>query len=186
MATYEPGIWERSTAGFPAGNVPEGLPSDYLAAIALLGPGEGPIGTSYLRLYPVEELTALNEAYAVSEFYPGLTIFGSNGGGEAYAFKDGTPPSVVRVPFIPLSPALAVSVGGSFSELIHALNEEGEAEPGINSSLLGLEIHEVKPVALGGSPTDPENKVYLAPPKHAELCVFWNRLYRRLEAERGT
>jgi hypothetical protein len=183
---YEPGIWECSTAGFPAGTVPEHLPSDYLAGIAHLGPGEGPTGASYLRLYPVEELAARNEAYAVSEFYPGLNIFGSNGGGEAYAFMKGTPPSVVRVPFIPLSPAFAVSVGGSFSELIQTLTEEGEAEPGINSSLLGLEIHEVKPVVLGGSPTDPENKVYVAPPKHAELSVFWNRLYRRLKAEGGT
>ena len=43
----------------------------------------------------------------------------------------------------------------------------------------GLEIHEIKPVKFGGSPTDIANKIALAPEKHAGYTVFWNNLLRR-------
>jgi len=31
---------------------------------------------------------------------------------------------------------------------------------------------------MGGSPTDPENQVYVPLPKYAEVCRFWNEAYR--------
>lgn len=37
----------------------------------------------------------------------------------------------------------------------------------------GMEIHEIHPVKLGGSPTDLSNKVYLSKPDHLLFNIFW-------------
>jgi len=42
------------------------------------------------------------------------------------------------------------------------------------------EIIEVQPVILGGSPTDPSNKVILNRQQHIEAVRYWNRLLREL------
>ena len=47
-------------------------------------------------------------------------------------------------------------------------------------SLAGKEIHEIKPVILGGSPTDPANKTLLTRQQHIEAVRYWNRLIRDL------
>jgi hypothetical protein len=44
----------------------------------------------------------------------------------------------------------------------------------------GKQIHEIQPVKYGGSPTDPANKIALAPQEHAQYTTWWNRLQRRL------
>lgn len=49
-----------------------------------------------------------------------------------------------------------------------------------NPSLEGLEIHEIKPVKFGGSPTDPLNKIYLTPEDHAQLTNWWRALQKLL------
>lgn len=45
----------------------------------------------------------------------------------------------------------------------------------------GKQIHEIKPVKFGGSPTDPANKVALTPKEHAQYTAFWNRLMRQIQ-----
>jgi hypothetical protein len=61
-------------------------PTDYLDVLHFSTDGEGLIQQSYLRLYSIEALISLNEAYQVIRFAPGLVIFGSNGSGEAFGF----------------------------------------------------------------------------------------------------
>lgn len=63
------------------------LPSDFKRFLKLSNGGEGPIGTnSYLQLWRVEQIPSRNDDYGVAEFAPGIVIFGTDGGGEAYAF----------------------------------------------------------------------------------------------------
>jgi hypothetical protein len=81
------------------------FPADYVAFMLESDGGEGRLGLgAYIALYPVGELLAKNKAYAVDEFAPGLVLFGSDGGGIAFAFdKRRVPAELVEVPFIPMS-----------------------------------------------------------------------------------
>jgi hypothetical protein len=47
----------------------------------------------------------------------------------------------------------------------------------------GKELFEVQPVIVGGSPTDPANKVYLTREEHIEAVQYWNRLITNLRKE---
>jgi hypothetical protein len=49
-----------------------------------------------------------------------------------------------------------------------------------------MEIFEIKPVRLGGSPTDPKNKVALSRQQHIEAVRYWNRIIRNLKASAST
>jgi len=44
----------------------------------------------------------------------------------------------------------------------------------------GLEIVEIKPVILGGSPTDPANKARLTRSQHIEAVRYWNKIIQDL------
>ncbi|MGO4500081.1 SMI1/KNR4 family protein [Paenibacillus sp. 2RAB27] len=77
------------------------FPKDYIDFMIRFNGGEGIIGNSYLVLWSSEELVEDNEGYAVKEFADGLVLFGSDGGGTAYAFDsryENMP--IVEVPFI--------------------------------------------------------------------------------------
>lgn len=41
--------------------------------------------------------------------------------------------------------------------------------------LKGMEIFEITPIILGGSPTDPTNKTALTRQQHIEACRYWNQ-----------
>ena len=48
----------------------------------------------------------------------------------------------------------------------------------------GKEIFEIKPVILGGSPTDLANKTLLSREDHIKAVTYWNRLIAGLRAKR--
>jgi hypothetical protein len=156
----------------------EAVPAEYLAAVRKYGGHEGFLGQNYLRLYRYTELITLNKAYGVPEYAPELFFFGSDAGEEAYAFGIGTG-KVFMVPFIPLDVEHAQLIGNDFRHFVRRLAESGPAT-NPNPSQLGLDLYAKQPIVLGGSPTDPANRVLVAPPKHAELAVYWNKVYRRL------
>src|ERR1044072_7362040 len=62
------------------------LPDDYARFLQQTNGGEGFLGNAYVILWRVEELIEMNKAYEVTEYAPGLFLFGSDGGGEAFAF----------------------------------------------------------------------------------------------------
>jgi hypothetical protein len=62
------------------------LPDDYAGFLQRANGGEGFIGNAYVIFWPVEELLEMNRVYHVAEYAPGLFIFGSDGGGEGFAF----------------------------------------------------------------------------------------------------
>jgi len=49
----------------------------------------------------------------------------------------------------------------------------------------GKEIFEIKPVILGGNPTDPNNKVILDRQQHIQAVRYWNEVVRSLRTRSG-
>lgn len=85
--------------------------------------GEGPIGAAgYAMLWHASELPLFNTEYEVETYAPGLILFGSDGGGEAFAFDARTRKmSVVQVPFVGLDLELAQELSDSFWGFLVAL-----------------------------------------------------------------
>ena len=62
------------------------LPKRYCIFLKNKNGGEGFIGTQYLILWKAEEIVQFNKDYEVDKYAPGLLLFGSDGGGEGFAF----------------------------------------------------------------------------------------------------
>ena len=64
------------------------LPDDYLEFMSEHNGGEGPIGkNSCGRFYRMEELQEVNDGYEVGKWWPGHIVFGTDGGGELWAYN---------------------------------------------------------------------------------------------------
>jgi len=50
--------------------------------------------------------------------------------------------------------------------------------------LAGMEIFEITPVILGGSPTDPANKAVINRQQHIEGVRYWNKIISDLRKQR--
>ncbi|RCS56437.1 SMI1/KNR4 family protein [Parvibium lacunae] len=101
------------------------LPTDYKEFLEKANGGEGFIGENYLILWTAEELAQFNNEYEVQDYAPGLVLFGSDGGGEGYAFDARTTPApIVQVPFIGMDLMYARQMAGSFSEFVSKLAEK--------------------------------------------------------------
>jgi hypothetical protein len=96
------------------------LPHDYRAFLHASNGGEGLLGENYVALWKAEDLAPLNAGYEVARDAPGLLLFGSDGGGEAYAFDTRESPwVVVQVPFIGMGDVdSAIPRGSSFTEFL--------------------------------------------------------------------
>lgn len=98
------------------------FPDDYAQFILGANGGEGFIGSDvYLILWPIEDLLRLNNAYEVAAYAPGLLLFGSDGGGEAFAFDTHSRGSVVSVPFVGMDRGLARPMGSNFQEFLESI-----------------------------------------------------------------
>jgi len=98
------------------------LPRDYLDFLRQHNGGEGFIGDRYIVLWKAEELADFNREYEVGKYAPGILLFGSNGGGEAYGFdtRSAAMP-IVRVPFIGMELRYATPVAKDFPDLFAQL-----------------------------------------------------------------
>jgi hypothetical protein len=98
------------------------LPEDYATFLHETDGGEGFVGNAYVVLWRISELIELNRAYQVDKYARGLLLFGSNGGGEAFAFdtRDAAR-RVVRVPFIGMAFEEAISMAADFSAFLYEL-----------------------------------------------------------------
>jgi cell wall assembly regulator SMI1 len=164
------------------------LPEDYKTFLLEHNGGDGFIGADYVILWKAEELSKFNDGYEVSKYAPGLLVFGSNGDGDGFAFDTRTSPNLVmQVPFIGMSAADEFRVAGSFNELLERMHEKmvhsSEQPPRSEPKSRGKEIFEVKPVILGGNPTDTENKVALTRDQHMEVVRYWNKVISDLQAQ---
>lgn len=99
------------------------LPPEYVRFLRRANGGEGFVGTAYVILWRVEELVKFNQEYQADEYAPGLFLFGSNGGGEAFAFDSRVPGKpIVSVPFVGMELDEAVPVGENFDGFLHTLS----------------------------------------------------------------
>lgn len=100
------------------------LPDDYCSFLLDANGAEGFVGAEYLILWKAEELERFNREYEVEIYAPGLFLFGSNGGGEGFAFDTrSTPYKVVQVPFIGMELKHANHVADSFLDLIKRMSQ---------------------------------------------------------------
>ena len=119
-------------AGATAGAIAKGeehlgvkLPSDYVEFLKLADGGEGFISKdAYLAVWGIEELPSMNQSYEVQRYAPGLLLFGSDGGGEAYAFDTRDPRwRIVQVPFVGMNHKSARYIATTFSAFLESLSQ---------------------------------------------------------------
>lgn len=97
------------------------LPDEYKQFLQHTNGGEGPIGReSYLQLWRIDDVAAWNADYQVNEFAPGIVLFGSDGGGTAFAFDYRAQPQVISIPFI-FEFEYAEVLGPNFDKFLVAL-----------------------------------------------------------------
>ena len=91
------------------------FPNDYTDFLKISNGAEGFLGDSYINLWSVEDLPTLNESYQVNIYAPGLILFGSNGGGEAFALDTRSETiTYVQVPFIGMDLESIEEISDSF------------------------------------------------------------------------
>jgi hypothetical protein len=97
------------------------LPEGYVQFLEQFNGGEGFIGSAYLILWQIEELPELNKAYQVEEYAPDLLLFGSDGGGEAFAFDTRfAEKPIVSLPFVGMELSSARIVGPDFQAFLES------------------------------------------------------------------
>ena len=100
------------------------LPTEYVQFLEASDGGEGFLGEAYLILWRIGELKEMNKAYQVAEYAPGLLLFGSDGGGEAFAFDLRSGKSgIVSVPFVGMELSLARPLAENFDSFLEALSK---------------------------------------------------------------
>jgi hypothetical protein len=106
------------------------LPPEYVLILKRMNGGCGFVGANYLDMYPVEKLIEYNRGYGANKYAPELFLFGSNGGGEGFAFDRRQPDwPVVMVPFIPLDIHEAVMVASNIAVFFDTLSGRDLAAP---------------------------------------------------------
>ncbi|WP_256753500.1 SMI1/KNR4 family protein [Mesorhizobium sp. Mes31] len=100
------------------------LPKDYTKFLKEHNGGEGFIGDSYIIFFKAEELVDFNREYEVEKYAPGILLFASNGGGEAYGFDthDVEMP-IVRIPFIFMERQSAETIARDLADLFATLGD---------------------------------------------------------------
>lgn len=96
------------------------LPPDYKAFLREANGVEGFVAPeAYLMLWFASDIHSLNGAYTVSEFLPGVTLIGTNGGDTGYGFRfRGGQVEYVSTPLVGMEPATLKAMGASLDELV--------------------------------------------------------------------
>ena len=77
----------------------------------------------WFEIWPDEQMHQWNKEYQVPEYAPGFYGFGSDGGGEMYAF--GPDGGVYVLPFIGMEPKVAVRLAASWGEFESKILKHG-------------------------------------------------------------
>ncbi len=104
----------------------EQLPDDFKEFLMLCNGCEGFIGPdAYVSIWNTEQLVVLSQSYGIQKYVPGLLVFGTDGGEEAYGFDSRTPGlPVVRVPLVGMAWNLALPVAPSFVAFLEQLHSQ--------------------------------------------------------------
>ncbi|MER8753633.1 SMI1/KNR4 family protein [Mesorhizobium sp. M1050] len=100
------------------------LPKDYTDFLKKHNGGEGFVHDSYIIFFKAEELANFNREYQVEKYAPGILLFASNGGGEAYGFDtDDVEMPIVRIPFIFMERQSAETIARDLADLFARLED---------------------------------------------------------------
>lgn len=164
---------------------PVHLPADYMDFMKSNNGLEGLIGDHYLLLWPLEWQKSINQLYGyLDNGQPdSFWIFGSNGSDAAFAFDLADEGRILEIPYVSLYPNESTVIAENFSQFLDkyvgtSLLGVKDAEIG---EISGVQLHRIKPLKFGGSPTDPANVQRLSPEKHAEVSKWW---YEKLKEVR--
>ena len=100
------------------------FPSDYRAMMRRVNGGEAWLGDSYVRIWSVEDFVETTSYFRAHTFPPVFTFFGTNGGGEAFAW-DSRPDRkahYIVIPFIVPEEEAVVPCGNTLSEFFATLH----------------------------------------------------------------
>ncbi|HKV32092.1 MAG TPA: SMI1/KNR4 family protein [Candidatus Dormibacteraeota bacterium] len=99
------------------------LPGDYRAMMHQANGGEAEFGKSWVRIWSVELLVETNAYFRANDFAPGLVFFGTDGGGEAYAWdlRPNRRATYIVIPFIVPEDAAIVPCGDTLEEFVATL-----------------------------------------------------------------
>jgi hypothetical protein len=75
---------------------------------------------SFVVLWPITELVKINQDYQVEDNAPEFFLFGTDGGGEAYAIEKATG-AIFMLPFIVMSKDDAIFMNETFSGFLEQL-----------------------------------------------------------------
>lgn len=165
------------------------LPDDYREFVSINDGTEGFAGDGYMSLWRVSELVELNELSRMAEFARGLTVLGTDGGTEFFGLDRRNDQMVfVKVPVVFAGWEYAEAFGRTFEEFLRTLRGTAKKpaspghggfgfgrkqEPKANPELLGKNVWQIQPVILGGSPTDPKNRMVVPLRDMLKFADFW-------------
>jgi hypothetical protein len=96
------------------------LPKSYVEFLLTANGGERFTPDSYVIFWRLEELVSRNAAYNAAELAPGLFLFGSNGGGEAFGFDTCSETcSIVSIPFVTMDKSDARPAAPDFQAFLN-------------------------------------------------------------------
>jgi hypothetical protein len=109
------------------------FPEDYVEFMLRSDGGEGWLGPNYISLYDLHDVVYKNRLYA--EFSTEFLIFGSDGGGEFFAFDaQSDPMPVVTINMVSFSREDAIVCGRTFTEFLEFLYRGGNIIEGLPRS----------------------------------------------------
>ena len=99
------------------------FPTDYRKAMLICDGSDAEFSSSWLARWKVKDLIERNAGYEASRYAPGLTFFGSDGDGEAYAWdwRAARKALYIVTPFIAPDPDVAVPCVTNFEEFLAVL-----------------------------------------------------------------
>jgi hypothetical protein len=126
---------------------------------------EGWFGDDYLILFAESELGAVADRYAISRWLPRYELIGLSGWDDLIVKDDAG--QTYSIPAVPIDPEylepFSIPKKGTILEYDHRF--------------AGKIKWYVKPLVLGGSPTDKANIILINHTQHGQLVNYWNRVY---------
>ena len=157
------------------------LPTEYVDLMLKTNGGQFILDQKVCILWKASEIINYNCGYEVVKHTPNLVLFGSNGAGEAIAFDRNFDMRVVKLPFIGMDLRDAVADEGLIDQLTLALRVLDVNKTSCLDA--DKEIFFVKPIILGGSPTDPGNITTLGRDQHMLAVRYWNTIVAQLKEQ---
>jgi hypothetical protein len=104
------------------------IPLDYCDFLTQSNGAIGFIGKSYIQLWSIEEIFQMNDGYNAKEFYPGMLLIGTDGGGEAYVIdlRSDSKSRYGMIPFITSGFDDLIQFGDSFTDFLESVKSQFE------------------------------------------------------------